>query len=72
MNVLDKLPPYVRHLVFALVSALLAWAGTDLVPVLKDQPGWGAVAASFVTVLVAALLPVTRQYGVGARKAEGD
>jgi hypothetical protein len=61
---LDRLPPVWRHLLIALVPALLAWAATDLIPSLP--PGAAAVLAPLVSVLVLIVTPLTRQYGAGA------
>lgn len=72
---LDKLPPMLRHLVLMLAAALLSWAGTDLVPWLNGQPGWGALAGVFTAALIAYLTPLVKQYGLfqdGRHEATGD
>jgi hypothetical protein len=63
---MDGWPPQLRHLALMLAASLLSWAGSDLVPWLRDQPAVAAWAAPLVVLLVAALTPLTRQYGVGA------
>lgn len=62
---LDSLPPFVRHLILMLVAAGLSWAGTDLIPWLNGQPGWGALAGTLAAALLAYVLPITNQYGLG-------
>lgn len=62
---LDKLPAWARHLALVVLAAVLTWAGTDLVPALQGQPGLAGVAAVLITMLLAWLTPLTRQYGVG-------
>ncbi len=63
---LDKFAPHVRHLLLLLLAGALTWAGTDLVPFLKEQEGIAQVAGVAVTMLIAWLTPLTRQYGVGS------
>jgi len=65
---LDRLPPLVRHLSLLLIAAALTWAGTDLVPWLQSNPGWGALAGSLATVLLAWATPLVGTYGVGSRR----
>jgi hypothetical protein len=69
---LDRLPAWARHLLIALISALLAWAASDLVPILTDQGGLAAVAGAVLTSLLLVLTPLVRQYGVGARRDKVD
>lgn len=63
---LDNLPAWARHLFFAVAPAILGWIGSDLVPFFQDKNEYAALAASLITVLVAAVTPLTRQYGVGS------
>ena len=56
----------------ALIAAALSWAGTDLIPWLQDQPGWGALAGALATALLGWATPLTRQYGVGAIDHHGE
>ena len=63
---LDKLPAWARHLALLVFTAVLTWAGTDLVPALEDQPGLAGVAAVVLTMALAWLTPLTRQYGTGS------
>lgn len=60
---IDTWPPLLRHLLFAVAPVALAWLGTDLVPYLKGQPGYGALAGIAVTMLIAYLTPLVKQYG---------
>lgn len=62
---LDKLPPWARHLFFAITPAILGWISSDIVPALEGKGEIAALAASLITVLVAAITPLTRQYGTG-------
>lgn len=64
--VLDNLPPAVRHALFALLAALLFWL-QDALPSIAGLPDVvKAVAATVVTLALAYITPLTRQYGVGA------
>ena len=78
---LDKLPPWLQHLLLAagaafagtLVSDVIAAhgvTGVDWLPALVDA---GDLAAVAVATTAAALwgLPITRSYGVGAPRALG-
>jgi len=69
---LDRLPPQLRHLLLMLAASLLAWAGSDLVPWLRDEPAAAAWAAPLVVLLVNVLTPLTRQYGVGSDPVETE
>jgi hypothetical protein len=61
---LDKIPPALRHLLFALVASALTWASNEYVPHLNGPVA--AVAGAAVTILLAWVTPLTRQYGVGS------
>lgn len=68
---LDSLPPVLRHLVLLLIAAVLTavaqWVGTDLGGVIAQYaPALAPVAGLIVTVVLAVLTPLTRQYGVGS------
>ena len=63
---LDRLPAPLRHLIIALISALLAWASTDLIPVLGKQGGTAALIGALMTEVLLVVTPLVRQYGVGA------
>lgn len=64
MGPLDRLPAWARHLLLMLAASLLAWAGTDLVPLLRDQGGlWAALGVPLVLLLLNAGTGLTRQYG---------
>ena len=66
---LDTLPAWARHLALlalgALLSALVTWVQSDLSGVLGDTV-LAPFAGAIVTVLLAVLTPLTRQYGVGS------
>lgn len=62
---LDKLPAPVRHSALVLIAALLAWFG-ESVPAFDLPPVAATVLASLVTVALAWVTPLTRQYGVGS------
>jgi len=66
---IDNLPTWLRDLIFGLAATLVAWAGTDLVPVLKDKGGIAAIAGAALAVVVAAVAPwFTKAYGVGSAR----
>lgn len=69
---MNALPVWAQHLLIGLLAAVLAWAGTDLVPVLRGLGGVWAVLAGLVPVIIGVLTPITRQYGVGAPKKVGE
>lgn len=62
-NFLDR-DPLVRDLVMTVVSAVVVWAGSSLVPWLAGHTGAAALLAPLVAVGVAAATPFTRAYGV--------
>lgn len=63
---LDKIPPAVRHAAFALLAALLFWL-QDALPTFTTLPDVvKAALATAVTLALAFITPLTRQYGVGA------
>mgnify|MGYP000031032836 CR=1 FL=1 len=71
---LDKLSPFLRHLallvIMAVLTAVVSWIQTDLSGVLAET-ALAPVAGVIVTVLLAVLTPLVRQYGVG-RPDAGD
>lgn len=64
---LDHFPTWARDLTIALSATLLAWIGSDIVPLMKDHGGLAAILAPLVLGIVTATLPITRAYGVGSR-----
>lgn len=66
---LDRLSPQLRHLLLMLLAALLTWASTDFVPWLSSHDGWGPAVGTLAAGVLAYMLPLTRQYGVGAPDA---
>jgi hypothetical protein len=69
-GVLDKLSAGTRHLVIMVAPVALAWAGTELVPSLKEQYGATTAGAVLVTFLSLVLTTLTKQYGRGAADAQ--
>lgn len=63
------LPAPLRHLVLLALAGLLAWAGTDVVPWLENQPGRGVLAAGLLTAILGVITPLVTSYGVGAARA---
>lgn len=60
------LPAPVRHLALLLVSVLLSWAGTELLPVLHDQSNLiGSLVAGLLAAVLAVVTPLVNSYGVG-------
>lgn len=64
-----NVPPLVQHLLLMLAATAAAWAGTDLVPFLNGQPGWGALAGTLVGALLGYVAPFVKGYGIGSSKA---
>lgn len=71
---LDRLPPALRHLILAVVAAILL----TMVEVYNTNPdaflasvppAFSAIVAALITVLIAYITPFTTQYGVGSRTA---
>jgi hypothetical protein len=56
-----------RHLVLALFTALGTWLSVEFVPAIKDTPGWGALVAGGLMVVLAWATPLVNAYGVGAK-----
>lgn len=69
---LDRLSPLVRHFILLVGPAVVAFAATDLVPLLKDvNPIAATLAAGVLTQLGLLLTKATTQYGVGADDGTG-
>lgn len=69
---LDRLPASVRHLLISGLPVLVAWLGTDVVPLLQ---GHGTLLGLLALTIQAAILwatTITRQYGAGAPPAPWD
>lgn len=69
LDTILKWPAPVRHLLAILLGVILAWLGTDILPVLEDMPGSGALAAGLLTAFLAYVTPLVSSYGVGAARA---
>jgi hypothetical protein len=64
---MDRLPAWLRTLLYQVIPVVLGWLATDIVPALQHRnPLIGALAAVVLTQLVLWLTPATRQFGVGA------
>lgn len=61
---LDKLPAEVRHSLIALVAALVGWA-TSAIPALDLPEPLPALIGAGLTMAIAYLTPLTKQYGIG-------
>ena len=68
---LDKIAPAYRHLILMLVAALLGWA-SDNVANLGLPPLIASLAGVLVAAVIAWFTPLTRQYGIGHSKDEGQ
>ncbi len=72
---LDKLPAWARHLVLMIAPVVLAWIASDVIPALETGSSRDKAIAYglglLITIGLAWLTPLTRQYGVGAVTA-GD
>jgi hypothetical protein len=65
-----SLPAPFRHLVLLVLSVVLAWAGTDVVPFLSNQSNvTGAVLSAALAAVLAVVTPLVSSYGVGAARA---
>lgn len=69
MDAILELPAPLRHLVLLAAAGLLAWLGTDVIPLLEDQPGYGVLASALLTAFLAYATPLVSSYGVGAARA---
>lgn len=66
---MSTLPAIVRHLILLVLMVLVTWAGTDLVPFLQGQTGYGALLAALVAAALGYFTPLIQSYGVGARQS---
>lgn len=63
------LPLPVRHLLLALLAAVLTWTGTDLVPLIDAvPPPWAGLLGLLVAGVLAWATPLVQGYGFGTRK----
>lgn len=62
-------PAPARHLLLVLLSAGLAWLGTDGVDMLADIPGSGALLSGLLLAFLSVVTPLVTSYGVGAERA---
>ena len=69
MNMLDKLPPQVRHAVIALIGSLLTW-------VVSAKDTWhlsapaNLLVGTIITSAALILTPLTNQYGITATDSD--
>lgn len=69
---LDKLPPYLRHLVIIVVPLILAW-GIEQADAWNLPFGLAGLIAAVLGALVLWFTTVTKQYGVGSEPpADGE
>lgn len=69
---IDRLPTWLRDLLLMLVASIMAWVGSDVVPILEHKGGAAAVLASVVVLVVNALTPITRAYTLsGEQRRQG-
>lgn len=67
---IDRMPTWARDLGFMLFAVVLAWAGSNVVPVLEAQPGIvSTLGAPLLVLLIAAATKWTQAYGTGAGTA---
>jgi hypothetical protein len=66
-----KIPVWLQHLLVALAGTFLSWAASDGIPLLREQPGFGALAAALAAALLGYLTPIIDSYGIGSRPASG-
>lgn len=63
---LDRLPRIWRHLLIQTIAVLLAWAGSDVVPWLKDRPeAWAMVGGILLGQLLLVVTPLVRYLDSG-------
>lgn len=60
-----RLPAPARHLTLAILTVLLTWAGSDVIPALQGQTGGAALVAGLLAAGLAVLTPLVNSYGVG-------
>ena len=65
---IDKLPPGTRHLLIGLLAAVLT-ALSESVPDLGLHPALAAVTGAALGYAVLVLTPLTKQYGIGSKRA---
>lgn len=68
LDTILKWPAPARHLLLALLSAVLAWAGTQ-VDAVNDIPGSGALLSGLLVAFLAVVTPLVSSYGYGADRA---
>lgn len=64
-GLLDRLPTWARDLLLMLVVQLAAWAGTDLVPMLRERGPAANIAAAVLVLVINAVTPLSRSYNLG-------
>jgi hypothetical protein len=62
---LDRLPTWARDLLLMLVVQLAAWAGTDVVPMLRERGPAAQIGAAVLVLVINAVTPLSRSYNLG-------
>jgi hypothetical protein len=65
----DRISPLLRHLILAVTPGVLVWVSSEFIPHLSAKGGQYAVIAGVLSILVLAVTPLTKQYGVGKGKS---
>jgi len=70
----DGWPPWLRDMSMALLATVLAWLGSDIVPIMRGQGGVWALLGTLLAMLITTATPwLTRAYGLGrSRQADTD
>ena len=66
---LDKLPPYIRHLILLLLAWLVA-NGANFILRFHFSPMIAGLVGIGFTIFVAVVTPITKQYGAGSKAGE--
>jgi hypothetical protein len=67
---LISLPAPARHLVLLVLSVVLSWASTELVPLFANQSNLsGAILSAALAAVLAVVTPLVTSYGYGAARA---
>lgn len=59
----------IRHIILLVLSVVLGWLSTDIVPWINDNPSLGVVVGGLVASVLAYITPLVNAYGVGS---DGD
>lgn len=67
---LDSLAPQWRHLILLVLVPVLGFLADKAVPAWIPDPVMAGLVGVVLTALLAYFTPLTRQYGVGRKKAQ--